>query len=772
MANILNPEIDNGRVFDKDKMNVYNDMVADSSGGMNETVEKSMTQLAVLAKTKMKKKKATYDWKTNNKSFLSLYNDLYRLGITNNKFFLRIYDRDLIGIDVYHQILPLDMQMKVLLEIMINPWYFLREICRIPQDGKPIEPGGGTAFIADRNNIASWYCFLNGIDHYDSKSRQLGKTQNAIAEMNYSFHYGAMSSTFLFFNKDQSLAKQNLYRLKCQRDMLPRWLQMKLAYMEDGTIDKGIDNITTMRNPITSNTIKVMPKATSQESAIKLGRGETASFHYMDEIDFTPWNTEIMDAASFSYATASTNAAENYSLYGRCFTSTPGYLNTREGKEADKLIKGMLTWDDTMYDVPINQLKKKLASSKCNGIMFIEHTWKQLKKPMSWYEEQCKLVRYDSDKILREIELQRIQGNELSPFKKSALAHIVQHKRTPIEKLDLLKDLDNIMVYEKLNKKIHYILSIDPAEGLGLNNNAFVLINPHTEMVAAEFKSPYISPPAFFKLICKFLDTYCQKSMIVIEANRGRELINRFIESKYRYQLWYDSKKLTAKVVETTDKYGAQRQAANERRALGFDTTVSSKPLLFSIIERFMEEDLGKVCTEYIVKDVCGVQRKPNGKIILGVGDDDEGEGHGDNLMAYLIGLFVLYNADNLDEFGIYPGASEPENDDRELTDAEKREVILNAMSNMSPELQELFQNALAETDPVKESHRYERKIQQEEMRQSLKMGNMENDDADMRFQTNEQNEMMWASLEQDIFASNHMIEDDPSKQFDMNDWI
>ena len=41
--------------------------------------------------------------------------------------------------DVYNQILPLDMQMKVLLEIMINPWYFLREICRIPEDGKPIE---------------------------------------------------------------------------------------------------------------------------------------------------------------------------------------------------------------------------------------------------------------------------------------------------------------------------------------------------------------------------------------------------------------------------------------------------------------------------------------------------------------------------------------------------------------------------------------------------------------------------------------------------------
>ena len=38
----------------------------------------------------------TYDWKTKNKSFLSLFKDLKALGIKNNKFFLTIYDRDLI----------------------------------------------------------------------------------------------------------------------------------------------------------------------------------------------------------------------------------------------------------------------------------------------------------------------------------------------------------------------------------------------------------------------------------------------------------------------------------------------------------------------------------------------------------------------------------------------------------------------------------------------------------------------------------------------------
>ena len=349
MAHLINQNIDNERYFDSEKEFVENDMRSDSTGGMNTQLENGMTQLASAAKANVKKRKATYDFKTKNKSFLNLYNDLYKLGIKNNKFFLKIYDRDLIGVDVYNPMLPVDMQMKILLEVIVNPWYFLREVCRIPVDGMPIEPGGGSEFLLDRNNLASWYCFLNGIDHYDSKPRQCGKTQNAIAEMNYAFHFGALSSTFLFFNKDFPLAKQNLYRLKCQRDMMPKWMQMKIAYKEDGSVDKGQDNITSLKNPITGNVIKVMPKATSKDAAIKLGRGDTAAFHYMDELDFTNYNTEIMKAASFSYSRASENSIKNSSLFSRCFTSTPGYISTQAGKDADKLIQRMLVWDKLVF---------------------------------------------------------------------------------------------------------------------------------------------------------------------------------------------------------------------------------------------------------------------------------------------------------------------------------------------------------------------------------------------------------------------------------------
>ena len=778
MANILNEGVVNTRYFkgnnewtEEDVADHSKEMYYGQAGGLREDIADNMNAVAQQAKLIKKKRKHTYDWKTTNHSFIELYKDLTRLGIKNNKFFLRIYDKDLMGLDVYNPLLPLEMQLKIFMESIINPWYWLREVCRIPVDGKPIEPGGGSEFLADRNNIASWYCFLNGIDYYDSKSRQLGKTQNVVAQLNYAFHFGAMASTFLFFSKDFPLAKQNLYRLKCQRDMLPVWMQMRMSFKEDGKVDKGQDSVTILRNPITNNVIKVMPRATSGDAAIKMGRGETASFYWNDEYDFTPFNNEIMDAAAPAFKTASANAKENRSLYGRILSSTPGYLNTQYGKDAAKKIDKMLKWEDSFYDEPINKIISLLNNKKCNGWMYVEHTWKQLKKDLNWYQELCKLLDYDNDKILREIELQRIQGNELSPFSKQSLVYIAQHKKMPIEKLDLQKNLQPILIYEKINKKTTYVLAVDPSEGLALNNNAFVLIHPTTKMIVAEYKSPYISPPDFFRLIVRFMHERCPRSMVVIENNRGWELLNRFSESEYRYRVWYDPDKLMDNKTMTTDQYGAEKRAAMQKRSLGFNTNGKSKPLLFSIIERFMQEELDKVCTEYLVHDVTSVQRKPNGAIIMGAGDDDEGQGHGDVLMAYLIGLFVLYNAKNLEEFGIYPGMTDEP--DTELTDQQKKQKILSAIGSFPDDLKQLFQDALKQTNPVEESRKWEAKIQSEMRRQDEQMGNRTDDylTKDVYIDPSQQDDY-WSSIDKTIMDGYGDNRQDESRVFDINNYV
>lgn len=324
MGMIVNAEVKanvyKNDVYNPSQMTVDNSTVtADDVGIYKDFTNQAADYLA--------KKRPIYDFKTKNRSFINLYKDLKKLGVKNNKFFLILYDADLQLIDPYAPGLPKDYQLKVFLECLINPWYFLREVLHIPADGMPIEIGGGVKYKIDRNNVAAWYCFLNHIDHYQSKPRQQGKTQDAVAKFLYAYLFGTLSSQMLFFNKDQDQANMNLYRLKCQRDMLPGYLQMRTVELDGGKIDKGIENTKSVKNPVTQNTITTMGKATSKETAMKLGRGATAALQYLDEFDFIPYQIEIMNAASFAYSTAAKNAITNGGLSCRILTSTPSSLS-------------------------------------------------------------------------------------------------------------------------------------------------------------------------------------------------------------------------------------------------------------------------------------------------------------------------------------------------------------------------------------------------------------------------------------------------------------
>ena len=772
ITNLLEPQVRlyNDPVNNKISDEEFNEAMHIDNSTMPKEISSEYRTMANTTKTKFNKKKNKpgYDFTTKNQSFLDLYNDLYKLGIKNNKFFLRLYDQTLKGVDPYSPVLPVDLQIRIHLECLINPWYWLREVCRIPQDGKPIEPGGGSRFLLDRNNVATWYLYLNGIKHYGSKPRQRGKTQDAIAKLNYAFHYGAMSSTALLFNKDQAAAKSNLYRFKCQRDMLPIWMQMRTAITEDGKIDKGTDSVLTVKNPVNGNMIKVMPKANSKEQAQRLGRGDTASFIYFDEVDFTNHFVEIWRSAAFAYNTASANAEKNKSVYGVVLTSTAGDLDTAAGKEATEFVNKMLPWKDEYLDKDIDNLKKILNSPAYNTFVFVEHSWRQLKCTLDWYEKACANVDYDEITILREIELKRISGSSQSPFKKNQILYLSRSQKKPIDSIDLSKNLSPINIYKKLNRDIPYILAVDTADGLGLDNNTFILINPYTQQADAEFKSPYISPPDFAKMIEKFMQMHCPRCMIVIESNKGREIISRLQEGPFREQIWYDADKLNSKIVEATNEYGENKYAmeAFQRRALGFATTPASRPKLFGVLENFMEERIEDIFTEYIVKDILGLVRKANGKIEAGNGN------HDDCIMAYLIGLYVYFNASNLEEFGIVRGASEPTNYN---ADDKSEKGVLQKLKELLPslpaELRQWFGEVTANKDPVKESFKYQETLQREMERFSAnnEIPSAYRDPMD----TGQYNQINSSDyMEDQIFKDQFDMFNDRQNDFNTDDWV
>lgn len=600
--------------------------------------------------------KKSYDFNTKNTSFLELYKDLYSLGIKNNKFFLAIYDRSLIGINPFSEALPLSVMLRIIIECMRNPWYWLREICRVPQDGSPIEPGGGSCFLIDRSSAASWYCFINYIDHYLCKPRQTGKTHCALSEIDYAYTFGSKSATILFANKDAENNKMNLYRLKCHRDMLPRYMQMKTTVDTIGNLIKEKNSVTAIRNPVNNNSIKLLPRANSKDSAMTCGRGATSSLMYFDEWDFIPFNTTIMDSAAFAYSRARENSLAAGSMACRLFSSTPGDLDSRDGAAATEWLDHTLKWDDTFYDIPIEKLRNMVSDvqSKRNGIMWIEHSWKQLKKTQKWFEDQCRLVSWNLETIAREIELRRLHGSSMSPFKREDIMYIQRNKRKPIGELDLSKNLCPFKFYKKMKRSVPYFICIDPSEGLALDNNAVEIESPYTLEVVCEMKNPYISQRDLSKMIVNFMDLFCPNALIIVENNKGRELINCLRETKYATRLWYDSGKMLV-VSEKLDKYGIQAKEALERRAYGVSTTTASRAVMMGILERMMDEEKRKFVSEYVVDDISALVRTSSGKIAAAQGQ------HDDNIMAYLFGPYIKFNSDNLSEFGIDVHAIDPD---------------------------------------------------------------------------------------------------------------
>ena len=107
------------------------------------------------------------DLGTANKSFLELARDLKRLGIKNWYFMLEVKDPSIIKIDPYQSdangntTLSKDQIVRVLNECTANPWYYLREISRIPDQG-----GSPIPYKANRGNIAQAWCFLHNLDSW------------------------------------------------------------------------------------------------------------------------------------------------------------------------------------------------------------------------------------------------------------------------------------------------------------------------------------------------------------------------------------------------------------------------------------------------------------------------------------------------------------------------------------------------------------------------------------------------------------------------------
>lgn len=637
-----------------------------------------------------------YDVTTTNISFIQTAKDLSCLGVTNNKFFLKLYDPKLIGVDPFAPVVSQENIKRITIECVRNPWYFLREISRIPEQGSAQGPGTGSKFILHRGNLAAIYCFLLNINFYMTIPRQTGKTQSVLAILLWTYMFGTTNSEMAFINKSQEDANNNLARLKAQKELLPVYMQQTFTF-EDGEpkSNRGKDNVKTIQNPLNGNKIVAKPSARTKESAENIGRGNTSPIQYFDEVEFTPYVSRIISSSGPAYVQAAENALKNHAPYCRIFTTTPGDLDSEPTQSTQDMRDQCTAWSDNLYNKTELELLEYLKINSPIRMFYIEYSWRQIGKDESWYQAQCRELQFKKQDIKREILLQRIHGSSDSPFDPEDLDTINGLKKEIKEEI-LLYRIYNIRLYEKINKNIPYIIGVDVSTGTNSDNTAISIIDPYNERAVGEFKSPIMDPTDICTLLRLLIRKLCPKGILCIERNSlGDAVIAILKKTEVSYNLYYDSDAvLFGNPDEKLDEKGFIKREAENRRYYGIHTNIKTREMMITILMRLVAEKKESFATRYIIDDLNNLVKKKSGKIEARYGC------HDDNIMSFLIGMYVLYHGKKLYLWGFKKGGTPIDNET--LKPMTYQEVY----DEMSQEMKQQFPAPIPKIDPFEEELR------------------------------------------------------------------
>ncbi len=622
-----------------------------------------------------------YDVGTANKSFLQVAKDLKSLGIHNYYFMLEIYDYSLVNIDPCATNLTRDQISRIMTECTRNPWYYLREVCRIPDQG-----GVGIPFKANRGNIAQTWLTLYGIDSWLCLPRQQGKTISFLCLLSWAYSFGTNNSTFIFINKDSNNAKENLQRLKDIIDCLPEYLRFDQILEEDENgkvkLVKAARNATSMKHPITKNRIIIKPKATSYESALSLARGLTSNVLHFDEPEFTPYIKTIIENSVSTFETAARNAKKNGAMYCRAFSCTPGDLDTSMGQEAQEVLSHTTKWSEHMYDMRYdsanddnNELLQYVKNNGGNGIVYIEYSYKQLGLTDEWLRNMYNKIQ-NPIVVKREILLQRIRGSSDSPFDQEDIEYLASMIQPVIDEMYILEHF-RFDIYKKLERLTPYLVSIDCSTGTNGDSNAITIINPYTVRPDAEFKCPYIGETQFEKLIMELIMDHIPRACVIIERNSvGDGIIDHLLNSPIRSNLYFDKNKdlVEENLADASNNVSMLKRQGEQKKYYGVYTNNQSREDMFAILFRRMAEFKDDFVTKNITDDIAHLVRFKSGKIAAAEG------AHDDSIMSYLIGMYVWYHGNNLTAFGIVKGSREIENQNqglkRTVEDIENMDIL------------------------------------------------------------------------------------------------
>ena len=617
--------------------------------------------------------KPNYD--TKNESYLKLAGTYYAMGVKNYAFMLALHDQSLKDVDPFSPFLTELEMVKIAIECKINPWYYFREIAKVPaRSGSDAVP-----LLANRGNIALYWCFFNHVMTYLVQIRQTGKSISTDVLDSYLLNIRCRGTTINLLTKDDALRSENIQRLKDIIDEMPFYLKQRSK--------KDLDNTELINISSLGNWYKAHLPQKAKKFALNTGRGMSSPIFRVDEGPFQA-NIEISLPAALAAGVAMRNKARaNNEPYGTTLTTTAGKKDDPDGRYFYQQICAAAEWTEKFFDakdateleVMIRAVsrglkeKMRVGDEVIRGEFAVNITMnhRQLGYDDAWLLTALEETKSVGDAADRDFFNRWTSGSLSSPLSIQQMEIIRGSQKEPLYVEDCkigsfrvpcrwYIPKDSIEMYMAKNSSI---LSADTSDGAGGDDISLSLTDVKSGMLIASFNVNQVNLLAFSEWVCERWIIQCPNvtliperrssaialidHLLLILPDRGidpfKRIFNRIVNDPDENKTAYEEIKLPLSR-RPHDIY------VRYKKAFGWATSgggMTSRSDLYSTTLISAARNCGHMVNDKTTIDQILSSATRNGRV-----DHAPGE-HDDAVIGWLLGHWMLTKAKNLLHYGI-----------------------------------------------------------------------------------------------------------------------
>ena len=644
--------------------------------------------------------------KTKNESWIRMHYLLKLLGIKNNKFFLALHHKELMDVDPFSPDLTHEQIALIGKECIENPWYYFREIIRIPQQG-----GQPTWFRLDRATLALLWTVFNDIDAFITVPRQICKTMTSLAIISYFFYIGGQNINISMLAKDRKLITENTSRLKSIRECYPPYL-IRLSPTDT-------DNKEGLSYDIFKNKFTTYVARMDEYGADNLGRGMSTPIQVWDEFGYFR-NNHISYPAAVSATNAAVDSARAAGMPAfNILATTAAMLDTEEGAYAYSVLSDAMRFSERLYDCDDRtRLLEIIDKNAVDRMLYITFSYLQLNKTHQWLKEKTTRARSSQDQIDTDylnIWKHGMANSVLSPATLKIIKDSLKEPFIPDINLNYIVrwyvSREQYMDPDFMKKP--FVIGMDCSENIGLDYTAFVMIDPADLSVVATCRCNESNLIDMGRYVVSLLLMF-EKAVFIPERNHtGVTILDVVFDEFYRMGI-SPYKRIFNMAVQ--NKYSDQKMAAvnlantripgDERRLFGFRThggmSTNTRDILYrQVLKKAVSLNANKIYDSCLIDELSHLEVR-NGRI------DHSCKGHDDMVISYLLACYFIFHANNIDYYGIDPSTilNDVKYAEAEETDSFKQQEQMNIRKQI-----QYFDELIARTSSKYVIELYERQV-------------------------------------------------------------